>query len=125
MKPMNDIEAEQLCSSAEQALRHGSIRLGSFSGLLRRIIEERLWVRRMVLGEGLVELNNLRELVTFPPWKGWGEWAAPFFCTKGYESTGWVGTTGFRLCGCGRSAAEPAAAQPAANSAGVWYPSEL
>ena len=25
-------------------------------------------------------------------------WAAPVFCTKGYESMGWVGSTRFRLC---------------------------
>ena len=53
-----------------------------------------------------------------------GNWAAPVFCTKGYESTGWVETAGFRLCGCcwsvGAAGAETAAAQPAANSAGVW-----
>jgi hypothetical protein len=26
------------------------------------------------------------------------QWAAPIFCTKGYESISWVGTSGFRLC---------------------------
>ena len=69
-----------------------------------------------VTDDGLATLAELRNL----EWL----WAAPVFCTKGYESTGWVETAGFRLCGCcwsvGAAGAETAAAQPAANSAGVW-----
>ena len=58
------------------------------------------------------------------------DWDAPDFCTRGYESTVWVmggaasslgGTKfSFWLCGCELSVAKFAAAQPAANSDGVW-----
>ena len=58
-------------------------------------------------------------------------WAGPFFWSRGYESTVWVTgkglDSGVRLCGCRSEAVgrTEAAAQPAANSAGVRYPSEL
>lgn len=56
------------------------------------------------------------------------DWSAPIFCTKGYESTGWLNSMSFafsfRQC-----FAEGAHATEAENcrakSAGVWYPSEL
>jgi len=70
---LNPIEAEQICQSAERALRHGSVDLlDNFPGLLRRVIAERLWERRQVTGIGLVELTSLRELITTPPRRGWG-----------------------------------------------------
>jgi hypothetical protein len=70
---MNAIEAEQICRSAESALRHGSITLNQFPGLLQRVIEDELWKRRQVPGLGVVELSSLRELVTEKPLRGWGE----------------------------------------------------
>jgi hypothetical protein len=70
---VNPVEAQQICQSAEQALRHGSISLHQFPGLLRRVIEERLWERRRVPGHGEVELPSLRELITAKPLLGWGQ----------------------------------------------------
>lgn len=70
---MNAVEAQQLCQAAERALRHGSIDLAEFPKLLRRIIDERLWLARQVAGEGNVELKSLRELVTEKPLRGWGQ----------------------------------------------------
>jgi len=70
---LNPVEAQQVCQSAEQALRHGSIHLHQFPGLLKRVIEERLWERRRVPGLGVVELPSLRDLVTAKPLKGWGQ----------------------------------------------------
>lgn len=70
---LNPIEAEQICQSAEQALRHGSLSLHQFPGLLRRVIEGRLWERRRIPGHGEVELKSLRELITEKPRRGWGE----------------------------------------------------
>lgn len=70
---MNAIEAQQVCQSAEQALRHGSIHLHLFPGLLKRVIAERLWERRRVPGLGVVELPSLRELITAKPLRGWGQ----------------------------------------------------
>lgn len=70
---MNPIECEQICNSAERAFRNGTGNLSDFPGLLRRIITERLWERRQVPGHGIVELANLRELITSKPRKGWGD----------------------------------------------------
>ena len=49
-------------------------------------------------------------------------WDAPIFCTRGYESMGWVtgNVSSSRLCCCELRYAQLAAAQPAANSEGVW-----
>lgn len=70
---LNPIEAEQICRSAESALRRGSLNLHQFPGLLKRVIEERLWMRRQVPGLGVVELKSLHELITEKPLRGWGE----------------------------------------------------
>lgn len=70
---MNPIEAQQICQSAEQALRHGSFSLHQFPGLLKRVIEGRLWEQRQVAGRGVVALTSLRELITSKPLLGWGE----------------------------------------------------
>jgi len=51
-------------------------------------------------------------------------WSAPIFCTRGYESMGWVGVnaSSSRLCRFWSvdAAGAEEAAQPAANSEGVW-----
>lgn len=49
-------------------------------------------------------------------------WPAPIFCTRGYESRGWgiVNASSSRLCCWSVGVAVAEAAQPAANSAGVW-----
>lgn len=70
---LNPIEAEQVCLCTIQALKHGTGTLDQFPVLLRRVIKERLWERRQVPGKGIVELKNLRELITSKPKVGWGE----------------------------------------------------
>jgi hypothetical protein len=70
---LNPIEAQQICQSAEQALRHGSHQLQSFPGLLKRVITERLWEHRRVPGLGVVELSSFRDLITTKPLRGWGQ----------------------------------------------------
>lgn len=70
---VNPIEAEQICRSAESALRRGSLNLHQFPGLLKRVIDERLWERRRVPGLGIVELSSLRDLITAEPLRGWGQ----------------------------------------------------
>jgi hypothetical protein len=52
------------------------------------------------------------------------KWPAPIFCTRGYESMGWVTGNVSASCLCrdwsaGAAGAE-IAAQPAANAEGVW-----
>lgn len=70
---MNAKEAEDICRCAERALRHGTAQLlEGFPGLLKRIISERLWENREVLGEGTVKLSGLHELITSKPLIGWG-----------------------------------------------------
>ena len=70
---VNPIEAEQICRSAESALRRGNLNLNQFPGLLKRVIDEQLWKRRRVPGLGIVELPSLRELIESKPLRGWGE----------------------------------------------------
>ena len=70
---LNENEAGRLCDSAASAMIHGSNQLGSVPGIIRRIIEEGAWKRRKVALHGIVELPSLRDLITLPPMKGWGE----------------------------------------------------
>ncbi len=70
---LNENEAGRLCDSAASAMIHGSNQLGSVPGIIRRIIEECAWKRRKVALHGIVELPSLRDLITLPPMKGWGE----------------------------------------------------
>lgn len=70
---LNEIEAGQLCDSAVSALHHGTSHLGSVPKLIRRIIDEGAWKRRKVALHGIVELPSLRDLITLPPMRGWGE----------------------------------------------------
>ena len=71
-------------------------------------------------------------LYSYQAWWILQRWNAPVFCTRGYESIGWVTGTwssafssSVRVCCWSAGVAGAEAAQPAANSAGVWYPSEL
>lgn len=70
---MNAIENEQVCKSAEQALRHGVGKLSAVPGLIAKIIETRAWECREVRPGVVVELGSLLELVTRKPPDGWGE----------------------------------------------------
>ena len=73
MSGLNDIEREQICSTASECLRHGVGRLANFPGLLKRIISIRAWERRQIRTGEVVELRSLSELITRPPLEGWGE----------------------------------------------------
>ncbi len=70
---MNDIEKGQLCDSVMSAIHHGLGNLETIPALLRRIIENRAWECRQVKMRGVVQLANLRELITKEPMEGWGE----------------------------------------------------
>jgi hypothetical protein len=76
MKPTNPIENQQLCSAAEQAIRHGAGRLENVPGLIRRIIETKAWTLRRLPGLGIVDADvekmTFREFITGKPMRGWG-----------------------------------------------------
>ncbi len=69
---MNDIEKGQLAASTIQCFSGLSGRLIDFPGLLKRLIEERAWERRIDHRQ-LIELKSLRELITLKPIRGWGQ----------------------------------------------------
>jgi len=70
---MNEIEKGQLCDITMSAIYHGCTKLDSIPALIRRIIENRAWECRQVKMRGVVQLNNLREMITKEPMEGWGE----------------------------------------------------
>lgn len=70
---MNEIEKGQLCDITMSAIHHGCSKLDSIPALLRRIIENKAWECRQVKMRGVVQLANLRELITKEPMEGWGE----------------------------------------------------
>ena len=69
---MNPRENENICSSAEEALRWGGNYIENVPGLIRKIIINRAWEAREVKHEGIVKLNSLQELITEKPLRGWG-----------------------------------------------------
>ena len=69
---MNAIENEEVCASADKAMRWGGEAIAHIPGLIKRIIELKAWRVRQVRTEGTIELNSLRELITEKPLKGWG-----------------------------------------------------
>ena len=70
---MNEIEKGQLCDITMSAIYHGCTKLDSIPALIRRIIENRAWECRQVKMRGIVQLTNLREMITRKPMEGWGE----------------------------------------------------
>lgn len=70
---MNPVDAQNICSSCEQAIRHGSGRLANVPGLIKRIIRDKLWRERKVETGKVVRLNSLADLITRKPYEGWGE----------------------------------------------------
>ena len=70
---MNDIEKGQLCDATMSAIYYGCSKLDSIPALIRRIIENRAWECRQVKMRGVVQLANLREMITRKPMEGWGE----------------------------------------------------
>ena len=73
VKNLNEIEKGQLCDSVMSAIHHGLGNLETIPALLRRIIENKAWECRQVKMRGVVQLANLRELITKEPMEGWGE----------------------------------------------------
>jgi hypothetical protein len=69
---LNEIERAQLASTTIQCFSGLSGRLTDFPGLLKKLIEQRVWERRVYHGK-LIELPNLRALITEKPLNGWGE----------------------------------------------------
>ena len=70
---MNDIEKGQLFDATMSAIYYGCSKLDSIPALIRRIIENRAWECRQVKMRGVVQLANLREMITRKPMEGWGE----------------------------------------------------
>ena len=72
MSRLNEIECGTLCRSATEALRDATGGLRNFPALLKKIIRTKAWERREVDGR-IIELRNVRELITEMPMRGWGE----------------------------------------------------
>lgn len=69
---LNDIEKAQLASETLQCFSGLSGRLENFPGMLKKMIEEKVWERRVHHGR-TYELPNLYALITRKPLEGWGE----------------------------------------------------
>lgn len=72
MDDLNEIENGQLCQTTIQALLETIGGLKDFPGLLKKIIVNKSWQRRVNMGT-TIELGSLRELITEFPIRGWGE----------------------------------------------------
>jgi hypothetical protein len=72
MSDLNEIEKGQLCQSTIESLYKATGGLAHFPGLLKKIIVNKAWERRVNKGR-LIELESLRELITEKPIRGWGE----------------------------------------------------
>lgn len=70
---INDIEKGQLVSTAIQCFHRADGSLSNFPGLLKKIIREKAWERRIDHRGKVIELPSLRDLITrkFP--EGWSE----------------------------------------------------
>ena len=69
---MNEIEKGQIAVTTVQCFTRADGSLASFPGLLKRVIQEKVWERRIHNGH-LIELPNLRALITEKPIRGWGQ----------------------------------------------------
>ena len=72
MGELNEIELGQLCQSTIESLYEATGGLKQFPGLLKKIIDNEAWKRRINKGR-VIELSSLRELITEKPIRGWGE----------------------------------------------------
>lgn len=72
MGDLNEIERGQLCQSTIESLYEATGGLKQFPGLLKKIIDNKAWERRINKGK-VIELASLRELITEKPIRGWGE----------------------------------------------------
>ena len=69
---MNDTEKGQLAQSTVQCFTRVTGSLDNLPGLIKKVIKERVWERRSNYGK-IIELRNLRELITLSPIQGWGQ----------------------------------------------------
>ena len=69
---LNEIEKGQLAISTVQCFTGLKGSLSNFPGLIKRVIAERVWERRLHHGR-LIELPDLRALITTKPIEGWGQ----------------------------------------------------
>lgn len=72
MSELNEIEKGQLCQSTIESLYEATGGMKQFPGLLKKIIANKAWERRISKGK-VIELASLRELITEKPIRGWGE----------------------------------------------------
>jgi hypothetical protein len=72
MSDLNEIERGQLCQSTIESLYQAAGGLRQFPSLLKKVIGEKAWLRRVSRGQ-IIELSGLRELITEKPLRGWGE----------------------------------------------------
>jgi len=61
-----------LCQSTIESLYEATGGMKQFPGLLKKIIANKAWERRLSKGK-VIELASLRELITEKPVRGWGE----------------------------------------------------
>lgn len=69
---INEIEKGQLVSTTIQCFQRADGSLKNFPGLLKKIISEKAWERRVHNGR-VIELSSLRELIESKPVDGWGQ----------------------------------------------------
>jgi len=72
MSELNEVEKGQLCQSTIESLYEATGGMKQFPGLLKKIIANKAWERRLSKGK-VIELTSLRELITEKPVRGWGE----------------------------------------------------
>lgn len=72
MSELNEVEKCQLCQSTIESLYEATGGMKQFPGLLKKIIANKAWERRLSKGK-VIELASLRELITEKPVRGWGE----------------------------------------------------
>lgn len=72
MSELNEIERGQLCQTTVESLYEATGGLKHFPGLMKKIIQNKAWERRVSRGK-MIELSSLRELITEKPIRGWGE----------------------------------------------------
>lgn len=69
---MNEIEKGQIAITTVQCFTRASGSLADFPALLKKVISEKVWEKRIHNGH-LVELPSLRALITEKPIRGWGQ----------------------------------------------------
>lgn len=69
---LNEIEKGQLASATVQCFSEAGGSLENLPKLLRKCISEKVWKKRSHHGR-IIELPNLRALITRAPIEGWGE----------------------------------------------------